>query len=112
MGYLILLYILISWGITDFLVNGSILNSIRTYLLVKSPLLGKLLSCIRCSGFWVGVGMSALLSSGLPLFSGEKMILIIFGGFLTSGSSVLINSLVFFLFSPGIKNKKIHDEED
>ena len=113
-----LIYILIGWGITDFLVNGSILDKIRTYFLVKAPMLAKLFSCIRCSGFWVGVlmGTIPLLDFGPSLlreygkFWGLQ---IVASGFLISGSAVIINSLLFFFYSNRPAENKINllDEE-
>ena len=49
-----ILLFLLGWGITSTIVNGSIFNGIRNYFIVKSPILGKLFSCVRCLGFWVG----------------------------------------------------------
>jgi len=50
----ILLFAL-GWAVTSTVVNGSIFNGIRNYFLVKKPMIGKLFSCVRCLGFWVGV---------------------------------------------------------
>jgi hypothetical protein len=113
-----LIFILIGWGITDFLVSGSILDRVRVYALVKIPLLGKLLSCVRCSGFWVGVLMWMTLSLieffPLPLTQPEnfKVLLaqIFASGFLISGSSVIINSLLFYFHTAGMKTS-IQKEE-
>jgi len=106
MDYLI--YILVGWGITDILVNGSILQGIRNYFLVQLPFLGKLFTCIQCSGFWVGILLGILsrleiLSS--PLWDAPALAQIIGSGFLISGSCVIINSVVFSLLSRSTKNK-------
>lgn len=107
-----LIYILIGWGITDFLVNGSILDKLRVYLLVKFPLLAKLLSCIRCSGFWVGVIMG-IFSDPLFSFRNLEIAQILASGFLIAGSSVIINALMFSFYSRGtINNQQTIDEED
>ena len=113
MDYLI--YILIGWGITDFLVNGSILDQIRVYFLVKSPMLAKLLTCIRCSGFWVGVlmGVFCLLDlASSPLWNFNPVVQTIASGFLISGSSVIINALIFSFFSRRIVNKNQSTDEE
>lgn len=101
-----LIYILIGWGVTDFLVNGSILDGIRSYSLVKVPILAKLLSCIRCSGFWVGVLMGLLLPylnfHPLPIELVDlktRAIQLFSSGFLISGSSILINALIIYFYS-------------
>lgn len=105
-----LFYIIIGWSITSILVNGSIFDPLRIYLLVKKPILHKLFSCMQCSGFWVGIIMGILSVSGLiyhPLGSlfniqnpwvGSTFSLVSYG-FLNSGISVLVNSLVVFFFS-------------
>jgi hypothetical protein len=49
-----ILLFLLGWGITSTIINGSIFDGIRNYFMVKSPMLGKLFSCIRCLGFWIG----------------------------------------------------------
>lgn len=111
-----LVYILVGWGLTDILVNGSILNSIRNYFIVKSPVISKLLTCIQCSGFWVGIllGILSQLSLIPSQFGNCYWIFGIFAsGFLVSGSSVIINSLVFNLLSPRFKNNSQSiDEKD
>jgi hypothetical protein len=57
-----LLFILAGVGITNLVVNASILEGIRDYLGSKSSFLDKLLSCMMCSGFWVGIGISFLFN--------------------------------------------------
>jgi len=44
-------FCLISYGLTQILVYGKILNPIRP----KSGKLGRLLNCPMCTGFWVGL---------------------------------------------------------
>jgi hypothetical protein len=112
MDYLI--YILVGWGITDILVNGSILNGIRNFCLVKIPLLGKLFTCIQCSGFWVGIflGVLSLLNVlETPLWDFTSVARVLASGFLISGCSVIINSTVFYLLSRRTKNINDNDEE-
>ncbi len=113
-----LIYILIGWGITDFLVNGSILDKIRVYLLIKFSMLGNLFSCIRCSGFWVGVMMGLFSFADFGFFSlwGNSRFWWVeaaSSGFLVSGSSVIINGLLFFFYSRRQTKDKINlfDEE-
>jgi hypothetical protein len=47
----LLYFILISCGMTQILVYGSIFNKVRP----KKGWFGKLFSCSMCTGFWVGV---------------------------------------------------------
>ena len=94
----------IGWSITSILVNGSIFDGLRNYLLVKQPIFAKLLSCMQCSGFWVGILLGSLATSGIvynPLDflvggSGlpQQILTIVFYAFLNSGVSVLLNGLM------------------
>lgn len=104
-----LIYILIGWGTTDILVNGSILDGLRSYAIVKFPLLAKLLTCVRCSGFWVGILMG-LLSGGIFELSFYPLG-VLTSGFLVSGSSVILNALMIYLLTRNFKNRTLPDEE-
>ena len=87
MGTFMLLFL--SWSITNILVNGSILDRIRDYSLVKIKPLGKLLSCIMCSGFWVGLIV-------FTIFGDAHIVNSIGFGFVASGFSVIMNSLIIY----------------
>ena len=50
----VIIFVLSGIGITNLLVNASILDTPRYYLSSKSVLVEKLLSCMMCLGFWVG----------------------------------------------------------
>ena len=110
-----LIYILVGWGIVDFLVNGSILNKIRSYALVKIPLLGEFLSCVRCTGFWAGVllGISpfSVLISNFLITSDLNILKVVFSGFLISGSSIIINGILVFLYSRRLENNTTDENE-
>ena len=54
-----LFFILSGIGITNLIVNSSIFSGIRDYIKGKSKFFGELISCMMCSGFWVGVLMSS-----------------------------------------------------
>lgn len=56
----LILFILIGTGITNIVVNASILDKVREMLSEQSEFLEGLLECMLCSGFWVG----AILSIG------------------------------------------------
>jgi hypothetical protein len=89
------------WCITTIIVNGSIFEGMRNYLIVKSPFFGKLVSCIMCLGLWVGV----ILHWPLMRFGVAPMIITgkafwlsyVFIPFIQSGSGVLIESAIIFL---------------
>lgn len=109
------IYILVGWGITDILVNGSILNGVRNFCLVRIPILGKLFSCIQCSGFWVGILLGVLSILGVietPLWDFSPAARVLASGFLISGCSVFVNSVIFYLLSKSPKNKFIDEDEE
>lgn len=111
----LLIYILVGWGITDILVNGSILNGIRNFFLVKVPFLGKLFTCIQCSGFWVGILLGILTTLEIletPLWDFSPVARVFASGFLISGCSVIINSMIFSLLSKSVKNKITDSDEE
>jgi hypothetical protein len=99
---------ILGWSATNILVNGSIFDQIRIYLQVKIPFLSKLMTCMQCSGFWVGVLIGALGSfnvvsnpmNSLVLIKGMPGIFlsIFLYGLFVSGISVLSNALVVFFF--------------
>jgi hypothetical protein len=53
-----LLFLLSGVGITNLVVNASIFDKIRNFITAKSGFFGKLISCMMCSGFWVGLILS------------------------------------------------------
>jgi hypothetical protein len=111
----LLIYILVGWGITDILVNGTILNSVRNFCLVKIPFIGKLFTCIQCSGFWSGIllGVLSILNFlETPLWNFTSVARVFASGFLISGCSVIINSTMFSLLSRGEKNKSKDSDEE
>jgi uncharacterized membrane protein YvlD (DUF360 family) len=106
---MLLLLIIIGWSITNIIVNGSIFDEIRIYLMVKNQMFSKLLTCMQCSGFWVGIGLGILsvldhivnpfcdlLNPGSILY---LPLTILTWGFFNSGISVIINSFIVFLLN-------------
>jgi len=98
----------IGWSITSILVNGTIFDEIRVYLQVKAPVLAKLMTCMQCSGFWVGIligilGYSKVLENPMDLvvsangYIGVCVTVFLYGLYI-SGASVLLNGLVVFFF--------------
>jgi hypothetical protein len=100
---------ILGWSITNILVNGSILDPLRIYLQVMNPVISKLLTCMQCSGFWVGILLGSFVSAeqiynpfAELIIEGSLLgetLLIAFFGFWTSGVSVLINSLLIYLIN-------------
>jgi len=80
-------FILISYGLTQVLCYGSILDSIRP----KKGKIGELFKCPMCMGFWVGFILCGV-SPYTELFNfGQHIINFILLGFLSSGTSYILN---------------------
>mgnify|MGYP001145266099 CR=1 FL=1 len=98
----LILSILVVYGIVNILVNGAILQGFKNFIMGKAATakskvaksffvqLHKLMNCVMCSAFWVGLIVGIFLG---PLFGWH----LIFNGFLHSGACWIINSLVQFL---------------
>lgn len=50
-----LMFLFAGIGITNIVVNASILDSPRDFIISHSLLFGKLVTCMLCTGFWVGI---------------------------------------------------------
>jgi hypothetical protein len=101
---------ILGWSITNNLVNGEIFTPLRVYLQVMYPFLSKLLTCMQCSGFWVGILLGFLVSAN-QIFNPfaffivkdsllNEVLKIAFHGFWVSGMSVFFNSLLIYLINP------------
>ena len=92
-------FLFLGWCLTSLLVNGSIFDPIRNYLLVMYPFFGKLLSCIQCTGVWVGalIFWPLLYSSNLePSFNLGWINYLIYP-VIQSGFGVLVESFVIMM---------------
>ncbi len=108
----------LGWCITSILVNGSIFDPLRIYLQVMYPALAKLLTCMQCSGFWVGILLGLFIISNqmvnpfmfLLEFDSNlyQLLTIIFSGFWISGASVILNTLVVYFIKSS--SPKIHTD--
>lgn len=101
----LLLFIVVGIGITNIIVNAKILDLPRKYVSEKSVYFKKLLSCMLCSGFWVGVLLSI----------NHHDIGFIYGGATISLFSYIFGSLMEYLnLSISIKEADIEyvDEEE
>ena len=82
----LLTFILVAYGLTQILVYGSILNSIRP----TKGKLGELFHCPMCMGFWVGFFL-CVISPFTPLFTFEpNFVTPILLGCLSSGTSYVL----------------------
>lgn len=99
----LLLFIIISVGITNLLVNASILDNLRDYVKSKNTFIGNLISCMMCSGFWIGIFISFFSFNIFPLY----------GGAIASVSSYIFGLLVDYLnVKIAIHANNIMEDED
>lgn len=70
-----LLFLLAGIGITNILVNATILDNPRNFIVQNSKFFGKLISCMMCTGFWIGfvLGIHAGLN---PIYMGGAVSLL------------------------------------
>lgn len=69
----LILFILIGTGITNIVVNASILDKVREAITSRSKFMAGLLECMLCTGFWVGVLLS-INYVGIGLIAGGALI--------------------------------------
>ena len=116
----LILFFILGWSITSILVNGSIFDSLRIYTQVKVPILSKLLTCMQCSGFWIGfflgiLAIQKIIIDPISLFHiitiNSTILLyvltVVTYGFLNSGISVIINSLIIYFLSGDRNSNRI-----
>jgi hypothetical protein len=96
---IIALWLGVSWGLTAIIVQSRLLSSVRDWFVINWPLVGYMLECYQCMGFWIGGGASLLLGLSLPpscqffLFTPEISIFIIWG-LAASGVIFIIRNLI------------------
>lgn len=100
----LLIYILVSYGICNILIFGSIFNGFREFIGAnnESPkFIGKLFSCFMCLSFWVGMLLSITMYSPITnnfindtinFGSYNYLITIFFDACFTSGGVWLIHT--------------------
>lgn len=70
-----LLFILAGVGITNLVVNATILDYPRDLISARSDFFAKLLSCMMCSGFWIGMFIGIYFDINI-IFSGAAISLL------------------------------------
>lgn len=94
---IIILWILVSYGMTSILVWGSIFEKTRQLIIKKSKFFGDLISCVLCTSTWVGFFLSITLGSLSNTYFNSIWILDIFyDGMISAGSVWAINAIVEF----------------
>lgn len=70
-----LLFLLAGIGITNIIVNATLLDNPRDFIVKHSRFFGKLITCMMCAGFWVGFVLG--ICSGLnPIYMGGAISLL------------------------------------
>jgi hypothetical protein len=72
-----LLFILGGIGITNLVVNASILDIPRSFVINSSDFFGKLITCMMCFGFWVGFFLAIFFGFN-PILAGATISLLSF----------------------------------
>jgi len=102
----LLIFMIVAYGMTTILVYGSIFNEARNWIhnwgnsyYAPFPSVGKflsaLISCMLCTGTWVGFFLSVVMFSPVSEFIGlNKYFSVFFDGMLSAGSVWAINSII------------------
>ena len=93
-----IMWLFISYGISNIIVYGSIFNGLREWVSKKSEWFGKLITCMMCLPFYTGIFMSLVLG-GLTnkFFPCPWYVCLFFDAVLTSGTNYALNVLVEYL---------------
>ena len=95
----LIIFILVSYGITNILIYGSIFEKWRDFIGAsreEPKNLGKLFSCFMCLSFWVGVLVSLIMFSPTltyGMFDKVNFLNIFFDACLASGGVWLVHTL-------------------
>jgi hypothetical protein len=66
---LTLLYLILGcYGVTSIIVQSKLFKPLRTWVEGKSTFFGKLINCMLCSGFWVGL-LTVVIFNMSPAYS-------------------------------------------
>lgn len=70
-----ILFLLAGVGITNIVVNATVLDNPRAFIIKHSWFFGTLISCMMCAGFWIGFILG--IHSGLnPIYMGGTVSLL------------------------------------
>ena len=102
----LLIFMIVAYGMTTILVYGSIFNEARNWIHDwgnsdyaafngVGKFLSGLISCMLCTGTWVGFFLSLVMFSPVSEFIGlNKYFSVFFDGMLSAGSVWAINSII------------------
>lgn len=86
----LLIFILISYGLTQILCYGKIFDKVRP----KSGFFGELLACSMCTGFWVGLFLWIIQPLTKLYYFDNHVITGFLLACLSSGTSYLLDKIV------------------
>ena len=90
----LLIWILVSYGMSQILVYGSIFNTPREWISRHSKFMGELLECMMCTSTWVGFFLSVVFYSPTESLISYPYTNIFFDGILASGSVWALNAII------------------
>lgn len=96
-------WILAAYGMSTIIVYSSIFEKFRNWVISISSFFGKLITCMMCTSFWVGIFMSLVLGSLATNHFGYKFINVFFDGCFTSGAVWGLNAIIEFFEESRIK---------
>jgi hypothetical protein len=115
----LLIFMIAAYGMTTILVYGSIFNGLRDNIRnwgnnKYAPFNGvgkfisELISCILCTGTWVGFILSLLMFSPISHFIGlNEYYSVFFDGMLSAGSVWAINAIIEWFEENRTTNQKV-----
>jgi hypothetical protein len=96
--FLTLLWLGVTWGLTAIIVQSRIMSSIRDWFVINWPLVGYMLECYQCVGFWAGGGLALFFGLTLPEMAGfiftPEITIFVISGLFASGIIFIIRNLI------------------
>jgi len=99
----IILWVVLSYGMSTIIVYGHIFDKPRDWLTSKSLLLHQFLTCMLCIPAWVGFFLSFVLGGLTNAYFETGAFTFFFDGMFTAGAVWSINSFVEFFEESRIK---------
>lgn len=101
----ILIWVFISYGMTNIIVWGSIFENTRQWIIKKSKFFGDLVSCVLCTSTWVGFFLSIFLGSPTEhFFDTFSLFNLFFDGMFSAGMVWAINAIIEYFEENRISN--------
>jgi hypothetical protein len=97
------MFLIVGIGISNIIVHSFLFSTIREYAEGKNEYIGKMLNCMMCTGFWVGI---LLWIFNVGLFAGYNLIAPI-----AAGATISLFSSFYDLVTDFIANRIYVEEE-